>query len=416
MIKHPKDLINHTRFDVLMKYLYAKAIIQGYNTDFFKDMYKEHIRLWNGFKEYNNPYKNSFERYDEVFKGIIKSLKSGGFKSEISKIPVVDGKYILNGAHRTSAALALNKAVMVREGKDGVDGQYDCGWEFFKTLNLPSVYANRTAIEYAKLKPNTHMVMVFPSAKGHRDEVLGILNNHGRVFYYRDVNITGSLNLMKELYAGEPWGGTYADNYGGLEYKARLCYPQPGITTGYLVEFDSLNDAVKAKEKIRNIYKIGKNSIHINDTHPETVRIAKLVFNDNSIHHLNNAKIVDYKRFNNCIEDFKNIINNSGLDIDDYCVTASSTLSVYGLREGNDLDYLHNNSVILHDPTDLIHSHNAYGIGRYHLDKDEIIYNPENHFYSMGVKFASLDVVKKLKEKRGEPKDKVDVDLINKVL
>lgn len=415
MIKHPKDLITHTRFDLLMKYMYAKAIVEGYDTEFFKDMYKEHIRIWNGFKEYNNPNKNSFEKYDEEFHNIIESFKDKGFKSEISKIPVI-GNHILNGAHRTAAALALNKAVIVREGKNAIDGQYDCGWGFFKSLKLPEVYANRTAIEYASLKPNTHMVMVFPSAKGHRDKVLSILNKYGRVFYYRDVNITGSLNLMKELYAGEPWGGTFEDNYGGLEYKARLCYPTPGITTGYLVEFDNLNQAVKAKAEIRSIYGIGKNSVHINDTHPETVRIAKLIFNDNSIHHLNNAKIVNFKKFNKCIEDFKKIINNRGLNIDDYCVTASSTLSIYGLREGNDLDYLHNNPVILHDPTDLIHSHNSYGVGRYHLDRDEIIYNPENHFYSMGVKFASLDVVKKLKEKRGEPKDKVDIDLINKIL
>ena len=45
--------------------------------------------------------------------------------------------------------------------------------------------------------------------------------------------------------------------------------------------------------------------------------------------------------------------------------------------------------------------------------KDDIIYNPRFHFYSFGIKFASIDVVKSMKEHRNEEKDKVDVNLIN---
>jgi hypothetical protein len=34
----------------------------------------------------------------------------------------------------------------------------------------------------------------------------------------------------------------------------------------------------------------------------------------------------------------------------------------------------------------------------------------------MGVKFATLDVIKKMKEKRNEPKDVTDIELINTIL
>ena len=85
-----------------------------------------------------------------------------------------------------------------------------------------------------------------------------------------------------------------------------------------------------------------------------------------------------------------------------------------GLREGNDLDYLHNSEEI--QGHHLIHSHNEYGIGRYHTNRDNIIYNPENHFYYDDIKFASLEVVKKLKEVRMEQKDIRDIHLINEVL
>jgi hypothetical protein len=87
---------------------------------------------------------------------------------------------------------------------------------------------------------------------------------------------------------------------------------------------------------------------------------------------------------------------------------------MYGLRECNDLDYLHFGDKVSTN-NNLISSHNEYGIGRYHTHKDNIIFDPRNHFWYDGIKFASLDVVRKLKSKRNEPKDVVDVKLIESI-
>jgi hypothetical protein len=416
------ELINHTRFDVIIKYMYAKAITEGYDTEYFREIYKEHIRLWNGFKEYNNPEKNSFEAFDSVFKELIQIIGKVGFVKSISQIPVHNSIYPLNGAHRLASALATNRYVYTVDGVNGVDGQLDCGYKFFRNLGLSNTISDRTAIEYAKLKNNTHMVFIFPAAKDELDKVVKVISKYGRIFYDKKVTLNqiGSFNLMRELYLDEPWAGNFQSNFSGFRHKQSLCYPNYNPTTGFLVEFDTLENAVKAKDEIRAIYNIGKHSVHINDTHEETVRLAKLMFNDNSVHHLNNANTVNYESFDKCIIDFKRIINELDLDIDDYCIGGSSPLSAYGLREGNDLDYLHfkddGNIIELHDYRNLIHSHNKYGVSRYHLDRDEIIYNPDNHFYYRGVKFASLEVVKQLKENRGELKDKVDIDLINNLL
>ena len=80
-----------------------------------------------------------------------------------------------------------------------------------------------------------------------------------------------------------------------------------------------------------------------------------------------------------------------------------------------DLDYLHSTPEEIKDERDLIHSHNQYGIGRYHIERDEIIHNPHNHFYHRGIKFVTLEVVKKLKQKRGEEKDIRDIKLIDSI-
>jgi hypothetical protein len=418
-IKQPNELITWYRFDLIIKYLYGKSIIKNYNTSFFKDAYKEHLRLWNGFKEYNNPHKCTFEAFDEDFKRMIESIDKNGFDPTISLVPIENNKYILNGSHRVASCLVCNKPVMCCYGTNVIDGQKDCSWGgLFKNLGLPTVYSDITAIEYAKLKKSTYVVTLFPSTNGNYRPVLEILSKYGGVFYYKPIELKkyGPLNLMRELYVGEPWAGDHDTNYGGFSDKMNRCYTTNNLTYVFLVDFDSHENTIKAKKEIRDIFNLGNHSVHINDTHEQTVRLSKIFFNDNSIHHLNNSIPVKYEKFNTCIENFKKYIDKNGLDIDDYCVTSSSTLSIYGLREGNDLDYLHLNPTEIKDDLNLIHSHNEYGKNLYELNYDEIILNPNYHFYSRGVKFASLNVVKELKEKRGEEKDLKDLELIKSVL
>ena len=45
--------------------------------------------------------------------------------------------------------------------------------------------------------------------------------------------------------------------------------------------------------------------------------------------------------------------------------------------------------------------------------KDELLFDPNNYFYINGHKFIKLDLIKKMKENRGEPKDIKDIRLIN---
>ena len=164
-----------------------------------------------------------------------------------------------------------------------------------------------------------------------------------------------------------------------------------------------------------DIYNLGKHSVHINDHYNETLRLSKCLFNDNSIHFMNNYNGKEFPIYERLLDKFRSWLDNNNLDYDNYCITAGSVLTTYGLKECKDIDYLHFGDEQL--PGDeLIQSHNDYGVGRYHTNKDEIIFNPNNHFYHFGIKFSSLSVVKKLKEKRGEEKDFRDIELINSVL
>jgi glycosyltransferase involved in cell wall biosynthesis len=400
---NPHDLITNQRFDVIVKYLYAQSIIKNYQTDTYKNLYKEHLIKWNNCFEISNPSKNSFEVFDNTFKDIITNISENGFDPQISKIPVVNDKYIVNGAHRLAASLALNKNVFTEESTSIKDGQLICSWEGeFKKLNLSETLCDRVALEYAKLKNNTYIVSVFPSTGGNIEVPLSILKKYGSVFYYKQIKLekNGPLNFMRELYAGEQWAGNHQNNYIGYRQKEGLCFTQNAPVTIFLVEFDSVEQSVRAKEEIRNRFNIGKHSVHINDTHDQTIRLSQCVFNQNSIKFMCDSTPSDYRKFDGLLNSFKKYIEDNNLDIDEYAVTASSILSIYGLREGKDLDYIHTKLVPLIKLSDY----------------DEIIHNPANHFYSRGVKFVSPKIIKDMKKKRNEPKDINDINLLNSIL
>ncbi len=412
-----KQLFKWNRFDLPMKNLFLKFYDKNINSNFGEEIYKEHLRLWNNFKEYDNPNKNTYDAFKNDFINIFKDIKSNNFNWNQSPIIIDNNKFLLNGAHRTIASSYLNSPSKFKVGYDGKDGQKVCDYNMFKQLNLNEIYLDASALELVRNNKNLLLVSLFPSATHSRHLVDNILLKHSNIAYKKDVKLTpnGAFNYTLQLYKGEEWAGNWHNNFGGFRDKTRLCFTNNNPMTVYLIEVDNLTIARKIKEEIRQIYNIGNHSVHINDTYEETLRLSRCLFNKNSIHFLNNSQFKNYYNFLSQLNYFEQYLIQNNLDFEEYCITASSVLSLYGLREGKDLDYLHFNPHIIQGHPD-ISSHNEYGIGRYSKDKDDIIFNPDNHFYYGNLKVASLNIVKMLKEKRGEEKDYTDINLINTII
>ena len=92
----PLQLVTAYRFDVIIKYMYAKSIKDNLKTLYYKNIYKEHLRLWNNFKEYDNVNKNTFEDFDNTFKTMINDMSVNGFNENKSNIPVISSRWIVN--------------------------------------------------------------------------------------------------------------------------------------------------------------------------------------------------------------------------------------------------------------------------------------------------------------------------------
>jgi hypothetical protein len=81
--------------------------------------YTEHLRVWNGFKEFcddkdprmNDYYKsckpkNSTEGILALYHNHINNLRNYGFNPSKSSIPVDVNGFLINGAHRLASSIA----------------------------------------------------------------------------------------------------------------------------------------------------------------------------------------------------------------------------------------------------------------------------------------------------------------------
>jgi len=319
---NPTDLLTHKRFDVVVKYLYAANL----SSEFYKNAYKEHLKIWNGFHE-RNPKKNGFEEFDNAFKSIINNTVD-------EPVPVNPDGHIANGAHRLAAALYHQRPINTRNTNSNENYPIEADYKVFHKKGLQNHILQRTALEYAKLKSNTHVICLFPIAHTRMEEVMNIIEKHSNIFYKSSevLNATGQLGLVKEIYLSDGWA-----NEKGIRKKCKQCFRGMSKVTFVLIDAKNLETVKEMKKEIRALFKVGNHSVHINDYHIDTIRIAKTVFNDNSIHFLNNRKDVLFPNYKKLMSDTKSDDNT--------IMTGSTVLSLYGLRDCKDIDLICRNTL-----------------------------------------------------------------------
>ena len=384
--KNPIDLLTHKRFDVVIKYLYASNLSSG----FFKNAYKEHLGVWNGFTE-DKRKKSTFEDFDNSFISMIHNRVD-------EPVPVNPEGHLANGAHRLAAALYRQRPINIRSTTAKENYPIEADYKVFLRKGLHRHIMKRTALEYAKLKSNTYIVSLFPIAHTRMDEVMDIIEKHSNIFYTSSegFNDKGQLGLIKEIYLSEGWASEK-----GIMKKCKQCFRGMGNVTFVLIDAKNLETVKEMKKELRALFKVGNHSVHINDYHEDTIRIAKTVFNRNSINFLNNRKSVSFPNY-------KKLMANMKPD-DNTIITGSTVLSLYGLRDCKDIDLIYFNN----PPID---SHNQYLGNLYKLTLDAIFNNPLYHLYHNGFKYVSLDVIKNMKKRRNEPKDIIDVKLAEQII
>jgi FkbM family methyltransferase len=254
------------------------------------------------------------------------------------------------------------------------------------------------------------VAVVFPVARGRDDEIAGVLREHGAIVHRKSVAVSagGRANLVRLLYRNEPWLGSGPTPTSGLLHHVNARFA--GYEPVRLVFFTGGGAGAdrETKRRIRTLFGLGNDSIHINDTHEQTVAIAEALLNTNSLHFLNHARYPAPARFAGLFREYRRWIAGQQLDARRFCIDAGAVLAAYGLRDANDLDFLHAGDPVPQPPERLISCHDE-ALRHYGAGLDELLMDPRNHFFWEGMKFVALHRVREMKARRAEPKDGSDV-------
>ena len=416
-IQHKKYL-KSCRFDLMAKYLYVKSKDKKFKTDFFKNLYLNHMLSFNNCHEKSNIYslnnkKNKCKDFILSFDKLINNIKKNGF-SKNKPIPVGENNIIINGAHRLMTSYYFNKkSYFIKVNDKESTYNYDYFLRRTKNRNLNRIYADTIALEYIKHNVNIRTMIIYPLGYNYNifDKVCNIINDYGIIYYEKDINLTkkGLNNLVNECYRGENWiGGFFPINK--ENGKTKKVKSKVNTVKVLLLDIKNLDKSIELKEKCRKLYNMGKHSLHMSDNEEDTFRIASSLLNENSINYLNssNNKISKNTK-QNLLKYFENVKAD-----ENYCLTSSIILELYGLREANDLDYLNFNNTKLDIKN--ISIHNNKWLSYYPVTRDEIIFNPKYHFYFYGHKVATIEVIKEMKNNRNEKKDIYDIKIISKLI
>ncbi|MCM1103023.1 MAG: hypothetical protein NC409_02860 [Clostridium sp.] len=415
-----RGLIKYNRFDLMAKWMYidAKEKRLSENCSGYR-VYRDNINAFScgRFLEPGTDEKDSFAKYIDDLNQLIGEMKGEGFDASKSLIPLGADDDAIDGSHRISTAAYYDKKVtVIRFPERKRVNCYD--YAFFRRYLMSDVSMGYMAIQYAHLKNHCYMACLWPRAdKSRMEEVESRLRSIGHIVYAQDVYLTyqGMCNLMTQIYEHQAWTGRIEDHFQGVRGKADACYRENQPVRTYLFEAIDIDSVVEIKRQIRELFQIENHSIHISDNWNETVDMAELLYNCNSVDFLNRAAPYKYRGVYDKIKELKKLIEKNGYDKSRFIIDSSAVLEVCGLRQAGDLDFLTDYATEVENKIEDVDDHRSQ-MPYHKITLPDMLYDPKNYFYFEGMKFLTPQRVLEMKTNRGEGKDVKDVKMLRKFM
>ena len=401
------NLVIKNRIDIVIGIEYVDFYENKYNTDFFIDLYIEHKRAFNGLKEGKYDGKKAhLERFNNLIDGI-KDKQTNTEPIHVQKYK--DEYWVVNGFHRTSILIYYNldKQLKIRECQTPPSLSptnsiyYPTNIYFFKRRNFDAKYCKYTMYNFLKnYQKDFHCIILFPNDKRLYDDAWVKIKKQIIYDLWIPMDIFKNNfknNFIQLLYYTEGWCKN-----GGFKRKAGACFDNGKSLKVYFIEKQDLNVLVDLKKEIRKHYDKGNHSIHIPDTQGECDALLDLLnYNTLSFMDKSPSMYINFPNFNKLFEKLKQFCKENNIDTKKICITSSSVLSVYGIRDCGDMDlFIDKKHVDIFEKTPF-DNHNKYTIDKHYSKHfEDIIYNPDNHFYFQGIKFCNLSIILHYKKYR----------------
>lgn len=412
-------LLTSLRFDLYAILQYIDQIVNGVSDlTYAKEIYYQRTNIITGYtcSERGNDNKNSFDDFVTCLDNLISDFQENKFDVSKSIIPVDKNYVILDGAHRVCCAAYFNREIeIVRFTNKDFNLFVTC--DFMINKGLPSYVADAMALEYCRWHKNIFMLFLWPKSfclPEKYKEAYELIRANVNIVYHKQSKLSynGIRNLMIQIYSHMPWIGNVDNDFQSTYIKANEVWDNNGNVEFILCEAPSCEYILSVKKKVRDIFKIGLASIHSTDNAKETKIAANLIFNPNSVHHLNFGYPDKFKDSYHLLESFKSQISSKQLDFSKFVIDSSMVMAIYGIRKAADLDYHtsypETKSLCWEDE---IEDHRA-SISYYHKTCSDLIYNPKNYFIFNELKFVTLRNVSMFKKNRMMNRDATDICLI----
>lgn len=424
----PEDLFTFERLDLVVKYKFAEMIHHRIHDPFIERLYAKHIfeRVGNKIAAGQLPDgKKNIEEYVRKFKDLYLSIRVNGYYPySFIEISESNGSfYPTGGAHRTSICRLLDLKIPTK-----LTNKRHLYWgiDSFKEPLISDKEVNFILYNYFLLKDTARIFVVFPPAVGHADQIKKKINSQYNIKHELNLRLDKDWqlkNLLREIYSNNQIN-VYKKHECPILKKYNIL--KKGESYDFLILFTEENPTKQdqdIKKEIREDLSEFINvqdfvTIHASDSIEEKKSLLNVFLNQNTLLHVKTTN-KENQLVDSLLEDYLLTLNKH--NIKDSIIVGSTPLDLFGLRNTTDIDFciseqerkekgFDENPKRLGTSTDIVSQRPNYLRGE--ISDYSLITNPNYHFVYRGLKFATLEIMKKVKSIINREKDKKDCLLI----
>lgn len=405
-----QSLVTASRLDVFSKVDFVQTYLNGYQTSWAKSIYRGFLnasRPDGMFDE--NGSKFSIEDYEREFIQLIESCKKKGYQSSISRIPISKNG-IVNGAHRLAVALCLNLEVAT-EAVDVEDQIYD--YRFMNRIGLSSIYRQQMAWNLVSCRQDSRVFLLTNLNDEVESKVIRGIMEFAEIVTVEHINLTkiGERRLMELAYGHNNW---WKPQFRESMVSERFSSGDNICTAIFTIGSD-ISRAQEQKLSLRNLLGVEHfdRQIHGSDNFSDTITLAEVLLNKNSVHFMNTAPIDSESRIFELIGGHRIFEDASNLQIP-WCIDGSSVLEMYGMRKARDIDFVALEAENIPNRIGNIGDNHNLEFYKYPVGLEDVILDPRLHFRYKGNKIMSLATLTFIKSSLLDVKAVKDLSLISK--
>ncbi len=346
----PKEMLRAERLDLIVRYLLAKDIIHGIENKANLSLYSRMILTRNNAfegEDYFSDYtREGTTEYINALKTICICMRKNGF-DESQFIPVGQNGVLLNGSHRTGAALALEKDIWIKRYQDQ-SGNVNFGIQWFEENGFNTEDKIRILRGYADLYEHCGIILLFGPCMEQWDYLQTQLAKQMTVVGTVELDFSDNYiafeNLFREIYSDPLWRNVYIDRKVALLKMSPLKMRVLLVSDEGFKKFDLYKTMSAAKLELRDrMYfdtDIAPIVMHGSDSQEEFEHLKRVVLSANNLKHLNMRIARNYsEEFVARLDKLKQLLSEKGIRTEDVCISGSSGMEILGLRKAQDIDF-----------------------------------------------------------------------------